>query len=69
MPSKTKTPLVTATQIAETCGVIGPRVQFILATRDIKPVHVAGSVRLYDRAAIAAVKRELAVIDAKRRKA
>lgn len=59
--------LLTAGRIAEVLGVRLPRVTYILATRPhIKPCARAGTLRLYDRNAVAMVRHELNAIDARR---
>jgi len=53
--------------IAQQLGVSLPRVQYILRTRPhIKPVALAGQLRLYDQQAMAMVRHELNAIDAQR---
>lgn len=57
------TPGVIATQI----GVPLHRVAHVLATRDhIQPSARAGTLRLYDKQAVAMVRHELNAIDARR---
>jgi len=59
--------LLTPGKIADALGVILPRVLYILATRrHISPAARAGTLRLYDRKAVALVRHELNAIDARR---
>ena len=53
--------------IAEELGVPVHRVVHVLRTRDhIRPTARAGTLRLYDKEALAQVRHELNTIDAKR---
>ena len=53
--------------IAQELGESLQRVQYILRTRPhIKPVALAGSLRLYDRQAVAMIRHECNAIDARR---
>ena len=59
--------LLTPGRIADELGVGLPRVLYVLATRrHIVPAARAGTIRLYDRAALAGVRHELNAIDARR---
>lgn len=59
--------LLTPGKIADQVGVSLPRVLYVLSTRrHILPAARAGTIRLYDRAALAAVRHELNAIDARR---
>ena len=59
--------LLTPGKIADEVGVPLPRVLYVLSTRrHIVPAARAGTIRLYDRAALAAVRHELNAIDARR---
>jgi hypothetical protein len=59
--------LLTAGRIAATIGIPLGRVVYILATRPhIQPAARAGTLRLYDRRAVAQVRHELNAIDARR---
>ena len=59
--------LLTPGRIADELGVPLPRVLYVLSTRrHIRPLARAGTIRLYDRAALAAVRHELNGIDARR---
>jgi hypothetical protein len=59
--------LLTPGKIADELGVSLPRVLYVLATRrHIVPAARAGTIRLYDRDALAAVRHELTAIDARR---
>jgi hypothetical protein len=64
----TSTPrLITAGVIAAELGVPLHRVLHVLATRQhVRPSARAGTLRLYDRRAVATVRYELNVIDARR---
>src|SRR5207253_8449144 len=58
--------LLTAGRIADELGVSLQRVAYILASRrHITPVARAGTLRLFDRNAVAKVRHELNAIDAK----
>lgn len=60
-------PLLTPGRIAAELGVRLPRVLYLLATRPhILPRARAGTLRLYDRAAVAMIRRELNDIEARR---
>jgi len=65
----TLTSALTPGEIARRCSVRLHRVTHILDTRDIKPIGRAGIVRIYDEAALARVREELAKIDARRSQA
>lgn len=59
--------LLTPGRIAGELGVPLPRVVYVLATRPhILPVARAGTIRLYDRAAVTKIRQELVAIDARR---
>jgi len=59
--------LLTPGRIADALGASLPRVLYILATRrHILPVARAGTLRLYDSAAVAAIRHELNGIDARK---
>ncbi len=59
--------LITPGVIARELAVPLHRVLHILATRaDIRPAARAGTLRLYDRQAVARVRHELSAIDARR---
>jgi hypothetical protein len=59
--------LITPGVIASELGEPLHRVQRVLATRaHIRPAARAGTLRLYDRAAIALVRQELSAINARR---
>ncbi len=59
--------LITPGVIAEELGKSLHRVLWVLATRKhIKPLARAGTIRLYDRCAVAMVRHELNAIDARR---
>lgn len=63
LPPKLITPGVIATEVRAPLH----RVLHILATRPhIQPAARAGTLRLYDRAAVAKVRHELSAIDARR---
>jgi hypothetical protein len=59
--------LLTPGRIADELGVPLPRVLYVLATRrHISPAARAGTLRLYDRKAVASIRHELNAIDARR---
>jgi hypothetical protein len=59
--------LITAGVIAQELGEPLHRVLRVLATRKhVKPLARAGTLRLYDRRAVAMVRHELNAIDARR---
>lgn len=59
--------LITVGVIAREVGVPLHRVLYVLATRShIRPSARAGTLRLYDRKAVAMVRHELHAIDARR---
>ncbi len=59
--------LLTPGRIADKLGVPLPRVLYILSTRrHIVPAARAGTLRLYDRDALAAVRHELNAIAARK---
>ncbi|MFH1919894.1 MAG: hypothetical protein ABIP48_08425 [Planctomycetota bacterium] len=59
--------LLTPGRIAEALGVPLHRVQHILSTRSqICPSARAGTLRLFDKAAVAQIEHELNAIDARR---
>ncbi len=61
-------PLLTSGRIAAELGVRLPRVLYVLATRpNICPRARAGTLRLYDRDAVAMIRHEMNAIDARRR--
>jgi hypothetical protein len=68
MSTTTSVPhLITPGVIAAELGVPLHRISRVLATRPhIRPVARAGTLRLYDRRAVAQVRHELNVIDARR---
>ena len=57
--------LLTPGRIAERLHVALHRVTYVLRTRAIEPAAKAGTLRLYDLAAVARVRRELEGIDAR----
>ena len=62
-PPRLRTPGVIARELGESLQ----RVQYILRTRPhIRPAALAGSLRLYDRQAVAKVRHELNAITARR---
>ncbi len=62
--------LLTPGRIADKLGVSLPRVLYVLATRrHIPPAARAGTLRLYDREAVAQIRHELNAIDARRGRA
>jgi hypothetical protein len=66
----TEPKLITAGIIAEQVNARLHRVLRILATRPhIRPAARAGTLRLYDREAVAMVRHELSAMDARRQKA
>ena len=67
MGTSTVPSLLTPGRIAAQLGVTLPRVVYILATRPhISPAARAGTIRLFDRAAVAKIRYELNLIDARR---
>lgn len=63
----TEPKMMTPGVMAEQLGVRLHRVLHVLATRDhIQPLARAGTLRLYDREALASVRHELNAIDARR---
>ena len=59
--------LLTPGRMADELGVPLPRVVYVLSTRrHILPAARAGTLRLYDQAAVAQVRHELNGIDARR---
>ena len=59
--------LLTAGRIADELGVGLQRVLYVLSTRrHILPAARAGTLRLYDREAVAKIRHELTAIDARR---
>lgn len=59
--------LNTPGRLAETLGVPLHRVLHVLRTRNhIRPAALAGTLRLYDRQALAMVRHELNAMDARR---
>jgi hypothetical protein len=63
MPPRLNTP----GRIADILGVPLHRVTHILRTREhITPVAMAGTLRLYNRQAVAMIRHELTAIDARR---
>jgi hypothetical protein len=67
MRTSTVPSLTTPGRIAAELGVSLGRVAYILATRPhIRPAARAGTLRLYDKAAIAQVRHELNAIAARR---
>lgn len=59
--------LLTVGRVAAELNVPLHRVLYVLATRaHVRPRARAGSLRLYDRAAVAMVRHELTAIDARR---
>jgi len=68
MRTETVPSLLTPGRIADALGVSLPRVLYILATRrHIRPAARAGTIRLFDREAVAQVRHELTAIDARKR--
>ena len=67
MPTGTIPQLITPGRIAEDLGVSLARVLYVLASRShIRPAARAGTLRLFDREAVAKVQKELAAIDTHR---
>lgn len=67
MPITSPPKLITPGVIADRLRVPLHRVQHILRSREhIQPVARAGTLRLYDRQAVAMVRHELNAIDARR---
>lgn len=67
MPNSLIPNLTTPGRIAEALGVSLHRVQHVLRTRShIRPSARAGTLRLYDREAVAMVRHEINAIDARR---
>ena len=67
MRSPTVPALLTPGKMAADLGVPLPRVLYVLSTRQhITPSARAGTIRLYDRAALAAVRHEINSIDARK---
>lgn len=59
--------LLTPGRMADELGVPLPRVLYVLATRPhVRPAARAGTIRLFDREALARVRHELNAIDARR---
>lgn len=58
--------LDTPGRIAQKLGVPTHRIQYIVATRKIKPAAYAGRLRLFDRNALARIRHELNAIAARR---
>ena len=58
-------PLLTAGRIADKLRRPIHRITYVLRTRDIRPSATAGTLRLYDLAAVARVRHELSGIDAR----
>ena len=58
-------PLLTAGRIASKLRRPLHRVTYVLRTRDIRPSATAGTLRLYDLAAVARVRHELSGIEAR----
>jgi len=58
--------LRTSGVIAQELGVPLHRLEYVLRTRAIQPAARAGTLRLYDRKAVAAARYELNLMDAKR---
>jgi hypothetical protein len=59
--------LLTPGRIAHELGAPLPRVLYVLSTRrHISPAARAGTLRLYDREAVAQIRHELSSIDAQR---
>ena len=65
-PAPTPPPLLTAGRVAGRLGVALHRVLYVLRTRGIRPAATAGTLRLFDEATVARVRRELDGIDARR---
>jgi hypothetical protein len=63
----TEPSLLTPGRIAAELGVPVPRIAYVLATRThIRPAARAGTLRLFDRAAVAQIRHELTAIAARR---
>jgi len=58
--------LNTLGRIALRLGVPLHRVQYIIASRDIRPAAYAGQLRLFDSKAMARIRHEINAIDARR---
>lgn len=58
--------LITVGVLAESLGVPLARVLYILRTRPIRSAARAGTVRLFDKAAVAEVRAALDAMDARR---
>ena len=58
--------LLTAGRMAERLGVPIHRVQYVLRTRRVRVSAYAGRLRVFDLAAVEAVRRELAAMDRRR---
>lgn len=63
IPQEPAPRLLTVGEIARRLVVPIHRVTYILSTRKIRPVAVAGTARLFDEAAMLRVRRELRAMD------
>jgi len=67
MPTQAVPSLLTPGRIADELGVSLQRVVYVLATRrHICPAARAGTLRLFDRQAVAMIRHELNAMDARR---
>lgn len=66
MNSTNEPQLLTPGRLAEALDVPLHRVQHVLKTRDIRPIARAGTLRLYNKAAVDRVREELDAMDARR---
>lgn len=58
--------LDTPGRIARRLGVATHRIQYVIASRCIRPSAYAGRLRLFDREAVARIRHAINAIDAKR---
>lgn len=67
-PVKPTVPVLTTGRIAQQLGQPLHRIQYVLRTRPhIRPRAMAGRMRVYDEAGLAAIRAELARIDDRQR--
>lgn len=66
MQPKRPPQLDTVGRIADRHGVPLHRVQYVVRTKGIEPTAIAGRLRLFDRDAVARIRYELNLIDARR---
>ena len=52
-------------RIADRLGIPTHRVQYVIATRNIRPTAFAGRLRLFDREAVSLIRNEIDSIDAR----